>query len=1019
MNNFLKLLILSVFTLKACEPVLAQTKVDGAMLKGDIVGGAASNTKRLIAPQGSTSALNALTRSKGNLVIDSTTNKLKYDNGTSLVEVTNGTVTSVGIALPTSVFSNGAAVTSSGDLTAALQTQTANTVFAGPSSGGASAPTFRALSPADLPANTRLIARMASTAAFNTTYDNGILGIGATLTNLSPLAALSIDGVTAVVGDYVLVKNQTNGFENGLYVVTNIGSGVLGWVLTRATSFDNSIDGPLYPGATIAVSQGTENAGYIFMLQTAGVYFVGTTNLVFLNSTHNTLLTGLGSNQTVIGATTSGGTLTLQSTSNATKGKILFGTSAYDEVNNRLGIGTTTPVSPLHVSSAGSVRTWVSGVDNTVNSSTSIWNSQFVGTVARNTSTTVGALSGFQFSLGTGGNATSGVAGVQETASSLAGIAFFTGGAGVSNTTPERMRINSSGNIGIGTTTINTRLTVSGNADISGSLGLGDTTPATNAKALSIVGGTLATTGVPAVNITATLPATPAAHMNPLSITVTGSGSASTGWDRRAVFSTLAAGYTGTDGTSSGYFVNLSAGTGSDIFGNYNRGLVGASVGTTTGTNVGVQSGAAGGNINYGTVGVAVTAKNSAVNVGVIGLGLNTGTTPTQVGGYFGLANAAPTHTSAALVADNGSTTSPIFLARDSGSVVAQISNGGNAFFGGSTTPTAKVHLAAGTATANTAPLKLTSGVNLTTPEAGAIEYDGTNLYYTDGTATRRTLASTVTASTTLSPNIQKYTSGSGTYGLSYWFTVSSATATAGATYTNNSNTFTVARTVSGSSVILLTSNGAPLTSGTLTKASGTGDTTITFTKAQAPLYIRVKGKGAGGGGAGSSTVGAGNGGSGGAGGNTTFGSSLLVGNGGAGGVGFTNYGGVGGTASLGTGPIGTATQGQRGQGASAVSTMAGGQGGGSKGGVSLSGNVGTDAIANSGCGGGGAGSPAFGVTGSGGGEGGEFEAVIYDPSATYAFAIGAAGTAGAAGTSGFNGGVGASGSLEIFEAFQ
>ena len=45
----------------------------------------------------------------------------------------------------------------------------------------------------------------------------------------------------------------------------------------------------------------------------------------------------------IIGSSASSGTLTLESTSNATKGKILFGTSAYDEVNNRLGIGTISP----------------------------------------------------------------------------------------------------------------------------------------------------------------------------------------------------------------------------------------------------------------------------------------------------------------------------------------------------------------------------------------------------------------------------------------------------------------------------------------------------------------------------------------------------------------------------------------------------------------------------------------------------------------------------------------------------
>jgi len=55
---------------------------------------------------------------------------------------------------------------------------------------------------------------------------------------------------------------------------------------------------------------------------------------------------------------------------------------------------------------------------------------------------------------------------------------------------------------------------------------------------------------------------------------------------------------------------------------------------------------------------------------------------------------------------------------------------GGNVAVG-SGAPTAALHIKAGTATAGTAPLKLTAGTVLTTTEAGAIEYDGTHLYYT------------------------------------------------------------------------------------------------------------------------------------------------------------------------------------------------------------------------------------------------------------------------------------------------
>jgi len=62
-----------------------------------------------------------------------------------------GTVTSVGLALPTSVFDiSGSPVTSTGTLTGTFDNQSANTVFAGPTTGGAATPAFRALAAADI-----------------------------------------------------------------------------------------------------------------------------------------------------------------------------------------------------------------------------------------------------------------------------------------------------------------------------------------------------------------------------------------------------------------------------------------------------------------------------------------------------------------------------------------------------------------------------------------------------------------------------------------------------------------------------------------------------------------------------------------------------------------------------------------------------------------------------------------------------------------------------------------------------
>lgn len=59
-------------------------------------------------------------------------------------------------------------------------------------------------------------------------------------------------------------------------------------------------------------------------------------------------------------------------------------------------------------------------------------------------------------------------------------------------------------------------------------------------------------------------------------------------------------------------------------------------------------------------------------------------------------------------------------------------------------TPTAQIHLKAGTATAGTAPLQLTAGTNLTTPVAGTVEFDGTNYFVTVST-TRYLLTKTLT----------------------------------------------------------------------------------------------------------------------------------------------------------------------------------------------------------------------------------------------------------------------------------
>ncbi len=65
--------------------------------------------------------------------------------------------------------------------------------------------------------------------------------------------------------------------------------------------------------------------------------------------------------------------------------------------------------------------------------------------------------------------------------------------------------------------------------------------------------------------------------------------------------------------------------------------------------------------------------------------------------------------------------------------------------------------------------------------------------------------------------------------GTGYWFSISGQNATVGDTYTNNAHTFTILATTVAGNYLYATGTGAPASSGTLTRASGSGDATITF----------------------------------------------------------------------------------------------------------------------------------------------------------------------------------------------
>lgn len=294
----------------------------------------------------------------------------------------------------------------------------------------------------------------ASTANLVANYNNGVSGVGATLTATSN-GALILDGIDfttlpVLPQPYrVLIWQQTNQIENGIYTVTSAGGALSTWQLTRATDADNSPSGELSYGDFSLNINGTQYGGYGFIMNATGTINIGSSNITYvqyniaqgviagtgitespantinINLTQvpyyssgfggggfaiysggnwtfdtNTYLTTVSAAATYLtianaaatyyplvgnpsgfltsaslsgyvpytGATTNvdlgvhnlttptlygssaaSANLTLSSTSDVTKGKIVFGTSAYDEVNNRLGIGTLLPSERLTV----------------------------------------------------------------------------------------------------------------------------------------------------------------------------------------------------------------------------------------------------------------------------------------------------------------------------------------------------------------------------------------------------------------------------------------------------------------------------------------------------------------------------------------------------------------------------------------------------------------------------------------------------------------------------------------------
>lgn len=94
----------------------------------------------------------------------------------------------------------------------------------------------------------------------------------ATTGNITLSGTQTIDGISLVVGERVLVKDQTAGAQNGLYLVA---SGA--W--TRTTDADGNSE--ITPRTTVAVEEGTTNGGSKFTVTNTGAIVIGTTAIVW------------------------------------------------------------------------------------------------------------------------------------------------------------------------------------------------------------------------------------------------------------------------------------------------------------------------------------------------------------------------------------------------------------------------------------------------------------------------------------------------------------------------------------------------------------------------------------------------------------------------------------------------------------------------------------------------------------------------------------------------------------------
>jgi hypothetical protein len=236
------------------------------------------------------------------LYYDTTLHQLGYYNGTTWIYAAAGGVTGVTGTAP---------IQSTGGTTPVISIVAASNITANQVTGLAA------------PSGSSDAANKAYVDAVASGLDVKASVRAATTANITLSGTQTIDGVACIAGDRVLVKDQSTGANNGIYVVA---AGA--W--SRATDADSSAE--VTSGMFTFVTEGTANGNNGFVLTTDDPITLGTTALVFAQ------FSGAGQITAGTGLTKAGNTLAIDTASG-------YGVRKYATT---IGDGSTTAIVITH-----------------------------------------------------------------------------------------------------------------------------------------------------------------------------------------------------------------------------------------------------------------------------------------------------------------------------------------------------------------------------------------------------------------------------------------------------------------------------------------------------------------------------------------------------------------------------------------------------------------------------------------------------------------------------------------------